>query len=141
MKRFYTVNLIALLILNTYWFVGFRGAQRMFAAGVNPWESSIITILSAFAFASIAAWIALSANKALRREPANWGTIFTQLTGVSGRDPNQLMLKILSQADAQCPNSIIISDVKGKIEYVNQTFSKISGYAADEVVGRTPRIF
>jgi two-component system, LuxR family, sensor kinase FixL len=136
MKRFYTVLLIALLML-----IGLsilEGIQRMFAAHFNPWESSIIIILSAFAVASIATWITLFASKALRQGPAMRGTIFPRLNGVSGRDPTQLMLKILPQAVAQCPNSIIISDVKGKIEYVNQTFSRISGYTADEAVGRTP---
>ncbi|MEH6470077.1 MAG: EAL domain-containing protein [Halopseudomonas sp.] len=46
----------------------------------------------------------------------------------------------LSQAMAQSPVSIIITDISGDIEYVNQAFEKITGYSHDEVVGQNPRI-
>ena len=136
MKRFYSVILIALLTL-----IGLSVVEvvlRLFAADSGPWEASIITILSASVSALIAAWIVLFAINPRRQEPAIQGSNSTQPNGVSERDQDQLMLKVLSQAVAQCPNSIIITDVNGKIEYVNQTFTKISGYSADEAVGRTP---
>ena len=34
----------------------------------------------------------------------------------------------------------MITDVSGRIEYVNQTFEKVTGYSRDEVFGRNPRL-
>ncbi len=47
----------------------------------------------------------------------------------------------LSKAIEQSPASIIITDTKGNIEYVNSKFTEISGYTFDEIKGRNPRIF
>jgi hypothetical protein len=49
-------------------------------------------------------------------------------------------LRVLSRAMEQSPASIIITDIDGKIEYVNPKFNEITGYTLDEVVGNTPRI-
>lgn len=40
----------------------------------------------------------------------------------------------------QSPASIVITDLKGNIEYVNPKFSRVTGYATTEVVGQNPRI-
>jgi NNP family nitrate/nitrite transporter-like MFS transporter len=40
----------------------------------------------------------------------------------------------------QMKQGIMITDLKGVIQSVNHSFSEITGYQADEVVGRTPRI-
>lgn len=49
-------------------------------------------------------------------------------------------LRKLSHAVTQSPVSIIITDHNGTIEYVNPKFTQITGYNADEVVGKNPRI-
>jgi len=49
-------------------------------------------------------------------------------------------LRRLSTAVEQSPASIVITDLEGKITYVNFAFSVNSGYFADEVIGRNPRI-
>jgi len=49
-------------------------------------------------------------------------------------------LKKLSTAIKQSPSIIVITDLEGKIEYVNPRFSKITGYPSKEVVGENPRI-
>lgn len=40
----------------------------------------------------------------------------------------------------QSPSIVIITDVAGKVEYVNPAFEKITGYASEEVLGKIPRI-
>lgn len=52
----------------------------------------------------------------------------------------EMELVKLSRAVEQNPASIIITDVKGNIEYVNPKFSQLTGYSFDEVVGKNPRI-
>ncbi|HEX2984636.1 MAG TPA: PAS domain-containing protein, partial [Ignavibacteriales bacterium] len=47
-------------------------------------------------------------------------------------------LSRLSLAVVHGPTSILITDVKGNIEYVNPRFSEITGYAPEEVIGKNP---
>ncbi|MBB3188225.1 hybrid sensor histidine kinase/response regulator [Microbacter margulisiae] len=49
-------------------------------------------------------------------------------------------LRIFSRAVEQNPASIIITNIQGEIEYVNQKFTKITGYSFQEVLGKNPRI-
>ncbi len=46
----------------------------------------------------------------------------------------------LMSAIAQASETIVITDTTGSIEYVNPTFEKITGYTADEALGKNPRI-
>lgn len=45
----------------------------------------------------------------------------------------------LSQVIEQSPESIIVTDRKAKITYVNAAFTEVSGYTADEAIGRNPK--
>ena len=46
----------------------------------------------------------------------------------------------LSLAVEQSPESIVITDLKNNIEYVNEAFVRVTGYTRDEVLGADPRI-
>lgn len=46
----------------------------------------------------------------------------------------------LSRALEASPVSVLITDFRGVIEYVNPKFSSISGYGANEAVGKTPSL-
>lgn len=46
----------------------------------------------------------------------------------------------LSTVVEQTPLSIMITDTEGNIEYVNPTFTKVSGYTHCEIIGKNPRI-
>lgn len=46
----------------------------------------------------------------------------------------------LSHAIEQSPVSIVITDITGKIEFVNTRFTHVSGYSREEVLGRKPNI-
>lgn len=45
----------------------------------------------------------------------------------------------LAQAVEQSPATIMITDRRGRIDYVNRRFEVLSGWSRDEVIGRTPR--
>lgn len=50
------------------------------------------------------------------------------------------MLRTMSQATEQSADLVVITDVKGNIEYVNRQFTTVTGYEADEVMGKNPRL-
>jgi PAS domain S-box-containing protein len=49
-------------------------------------------------------------------------------------------IRKLSHAIEQSASSLVITDVHGIIEYVNRCFTLTTGYTAEEVIGKTPRI-
>lgn len=55
-----------------------------------------------------------------------------------GKSENEVLK--LSKAIEQSPVSIIVTDAKGNIEYVNPKFAETSGYEKNEIVGENPRI-
>jgi nitrogen fixation negative regulator NifL len=50
------------------------------------------------------------------------------------------MLEVVSRAVEQSPASIMITDSEGTIQYVNPRFTAVTGYTAEEALGRNPRI-
>ncbi len=69
-------------------------------------------------------------------EEVNLAWIY-DITPLKERDAE---LRKLSMAVEQAPVSVMITDAKGDIEYVNKAFCEVSGYAFEEVIGRNPRI-
>ncbi len=49
-------------------------------------------------------------------------------------------LRKLSVAVEQSPASVVITDTRGTIEYVNPRFTETAGYTAEEAIGQNPRI-
>lgn len=49
-------------------------------------------------------------------------------------------IRQLSQAVEQSPASIVITNTKGEIEYVNPKFVESTGYEVEEVLGKNPRV-
>lgn len=49
-------------------------------------------------------------------------------------------LRTLSRAIEQSRATVLVTDTAGRIEYVNPHFLELTGYSADEVMGRTPAI-
>ncbi len=50
------------------------------------------------------------------------------------------IIERLSSALAQTADSVVITDKKGRIEYVNDAFEKTTGYSCGDVMGKTPQV-
>ena len=61
-------------------------------------------------------------------------------TDATDRKKTQEALRRLRRALEQSPLSVIITNAKGDIEYVNPFFSTITGYGEEEVMGKNPCI-
>ncbi len=57
---------------------------------------------------------------------------------ITERKRNHEELTKLSRIASQSINAVIITDKKGKIDWVNEGFTRMSGYRLDEVIGKKP---
>lgn len=55
-------------------------------------------------------------------------------------EQQETRIHMLSQAVEQAPAPVVITTVDGIIEYVNQMFTRLTGYHASEVIGKKPSI-
>jgi PAS domain S-box-containing protein len=46
----------------------------------------------------------------------------------------------LTRAVEQSPATVVITDTAGHMEYVNPKFTQLTGYSAEEVIGKNPRV-
>ncbi|WP_337872701.1 PAS domain S-box protein [Ignavibacterium sp.] len=61
------------------------------------------------------------------------------LRDITEKRKSEEQLKLLSLSINQSSSAILITDVNGNIEYVNDTFTKLTGYSKEEVIGQNPR--
>ena len=59
---------------------------------------------------------------------------------ITQRKQTEDQVRKLSQVAEQSPESVLITDLTGCIEYVNAAFLRNTGYSRDEVIGKNPRI-
>ena len=59
---------------------------------------------------------------------------------ISERKRTEEQLRKLSRAVEQSPATVVITDMRGNIEYVNPKFTQITGYTSGEAIGLNPRI-
>ncbi len=57
---------------------------------------------------------------------------------IEAREIAEQEIRLLSKAVEQAQVSTIITDPHGKIEYVNPTFERVTGFSQEEVKGKTP---
>ena len=62
------------------------------------------------------------------------------LTDITLRKIAERSLRMLSEAVRQSPESIVITNTNGCIEYVNESFTTHTGYSREEALGQNPRI-
>ena len=54
--------------------------------------------------------------------------------------PEGVIGELLRSAIERGPSIVMITDGKGRIIYVNRRFTEVTGYASEEVLGKTPRV-
>ncbi len=59
---------------------------------------------------------------------------------VTERQHSAAQIHKLSLAIEQSPVSVVMTDLAGRIEFVNESFVRISGYSREEALGQNPRI-
>jgi len=62
-------------------------------------------------------------------------------TDITRHKQSEAALKKLGVAVKQSPAVVVITGLDGTIEYVNPRFTRLTGYSAQEVIGKNPRLF
>jgi two-component system, cell cycle sensor histidine kinase and response regulator CckA len=65
------------------------------------------------------------------------GMYASDVTELESANANSTLLQTALESAA---NGVVITDVKGRIEWVNPSFTQITGYSAEEAIGNTPRL-
>ena len=76
----------------------------------------------------------------VRCERADAARMVTYIRDITERRAAESQLRKLSLAVEQSPESIVITNLAGEIEYVNEAFLSATGYSREEVIGQNPRI-
>jgi PAS domain S-box-containing protein len=64
--------------------------------------------------------------------------VLSIIRDISQRKESEAALKMQSAAFEALALSIIITDIKGRIQWVNSAFTQLTGFSVDEAIGRTP---
>ena len=75
----------------------------------------------------------------LRKEDSIIGTVVI-FRDISERIAAQEQLRKLSSATENSPATVVITDKNGIIEYVNPTFTEVTGYTPEEAIGNNPSV-
>jgi len=85
-------------------------------------------------------WLSVSASP-IRDETEGVTGGVVVFRDITQRKKTEAAIMRLSNAVEQTADAVIITDRRGRIEYVNPAFESATGYASEEVLGRTPRLF
>ncbi len=84
------------------------------------------------------AWFELT--NSFLEQPGGPTLLLSQFRDVTARKGAEAERERLMQAIEQAAETIIITDARGTIQYVNPTFATITGYTRAEAIGQTPRM-
>ncbi|MDT8384127.1 MAG: PAS domain S-box protein [Gammaproteobacteria bacterium] len=79
-------------------------------------------------------------NKSLREGNGEITGVLSCGEDVTERQHLEQELSLLHKAVEQNPNSVIVTDLAGRIEYTNPAFTRKTGYDLSEVLGQSPGI-
>ncbi len=84
-------------------------------------------------------WVASKGGLALD-EQGNPERMVGIVQDITDKKQGEQRMRLLSYVVEHSPFLIILTDPKGDIEYVNPKFTEITGYSAEEALGKNPRI-
>jgi len=103
-------------------------------------ETNCVTTLEDIAETRSGRTTFLSTKGPLHDDEGNVIGLFGISRDITSRREAEEQLRKLSQAVEQSPESIVITNLEGNVEYVNESFVQNTGYGREEILGQNPRI-
>ena len=85
-------------------------------------------------------WLQLNSEPIRADEASPMTGAIVSFSDITERFATEQQLRKLSLAVEQSPESVVVTDLDGRIEYVNEAFLNVTGFRRDEVLGGNPRI-
>jgi PAS domain S-box-containing protein len=103
--------------------------------------SRLVTIASVLLSLGIAGFLALFTRGQIRLLAANFqeSADIAEKRAEALREQSEMLRLQVAALDAAA-NSIVMTDAKGTIQWVNPAFTKLTGYSAEEAIGQNPRV-
>ncbi len=133
-----TQALAALTALDQFWQAKRRESTEAIARSVLEGRSLVMIGFWFLAGLLIVALILFAMFYALQDELRQ--TIWQLSEELAERKAAEHEATKFLRAAEQSPSTIMITDTKGHIEYVNLKFTELTGYELDEVIGHTPQL-
>ncbi len=85
-------------------------------------------------------WLRVNTEPVLDRATGAVVEVILSFSDMTERHAAEQQLRKLSLAVEQNPNSVLITDLDGRIEYANQAYLETSGYGRADILGANPRL-
>jgi PAS domain S-box-containing protein len=133
------------IVLSDYKMPEFNGMEALAVVKASGLDLPFILISGAVGEEIAVAAMRAGANdyfvkRSLARLPAAINRELREAGSRRAFRASEARVRQLFHAVQQAPVSFVITDVQGRIEYVNPKFTQLTGYSLDEVRGQNPRI-
>jgi PAS domain S-box-containing protein len=133
---------VATIAISLWRSLASQQAQLVSKYGISEDLSFINDLLLAVGIVlAIALALGVHLAQAARKQEREVKATNRRLTAeISEREQAEKERGKLAQAVEQSPESIVITNLAAEIEYVNEAFTRLSGYSRNDVMGRNPRM-
>jgi PAS domain S-box-containing protein len=121
--------------------IRYKGERcQVFQKPLGPfgWSLVLLAPLKSVFYFILFGWIITAFMAGLVLILAIWA--FFRIRGQELLRQSEESLRKFQRAIEQSPATVVITDLKGAIEYVNPKFMETTGYAREEALGKNPRI-
>jgi len=105
----------------------------------TPHKERLLAQIPLFLASHLGIWILGTVGIVVSRRRLQ-KVLLTQKQLIEEAHSREHELRQFSRAIDQCPVTIVITDTKGTIEFVNPHFTQLTGYSFEESIGQNPRV-
>jgi len=85
-------------------------------------------------------WLSVNSQPLYQQDAALPYAVISSFSDITGQKQNEEKLSLAASVFTEAKESILITDARGQIVQVNKAFTDITGYNAEEVLGKNPKI-
>jgi PAS domain S-box/diguanylate cyclase (GGDEF) domain len=91
-------------------------------------------------FSDHVTWLSVNSQPLYQQDAALPYAVISSFSDITGQKQNEEKLSLAASVFTEAKESILITDASGQIVQVNKAFTDITGYNAEEVLGKNPKM-